>query len=453
MRKKTVNTIIIAENFFEAAAFNLKKGELCQQIFVTAFLNPAQKEASPQIIKSACQKKGVELKRYFLAVIPRFQVTIKNLELPSTIISEIKQMVIFQLQNSLPYKVRDLVIQNLIYPSSKEGYSQVMSVVVQKEIINDFLEIFRLSQVKVSKIALSSTVLLNRFKTIYKKEPFFKDTNLLINIEGESVDFVFIKNGQILLSRGVLLKKDDFDDSFLKEAEKSLSLFNHKFSDKLWLVFLWGRGPDLGILADSIARQTNLKTQVKKDENLLKSLAYCSYSEEEDEINLMPQVLKEKQRRSLKRRNLIKIAISSTVIIVFLILALFFDFKEKEKELTALNNQIEEIESDAVEIQKKKIIIENAADKQTQTLQSLEILAELYSITQPGIFFNSLMLTPAKSAVIKGQAEELNKILDFAGRLESSRFFKNVDVKYTSKRRLKKKEIIDFEIVFFINQP
>lgn len=452
MKKKTVNTIMVVDNFFQAAAFIFKKGNFYQQAFADAFVDPVQKETSSKIIKSACQEKKIGFRNNFLTLIPRSQVTIKSFELPSTSANEIKQMVNFQLQNSLPYRLENLIIQNLMYPSSKEGYLQVKTVVVQKELIENLIEIFKLSTIKVSRIDLSSVVLINRFKMVYKREAFFKETSLLIDIEGEGIDFVFIRNGQILLSRGVLLNKDNFKEDFLREIKKSLSLFSHKFQDKLLLILLWGRRPDLSNLADLISGHTDLEVQVKESENLLKSLAYSTY-EEKEKINLLPDLVREKQRHNLKRKNFLRIILFIAVIFIFLITGLFFDFKEKQKQLTDINYQIEQIKSDAVEIQQKKLIIESALMNQAKTLQSLEILGELYSITAPGIFFSSFSLTPAESAIIKGQAEELDKILEFVSKLESSSLFENVELKYTSKRRLKEKEIIDFEIAFFISRP
>jgi Tfp pilus assembly protein PilN len=451
MKKKIINTIIVAESFFEVAVFTSRKGVLYQKIFASASLNFTQKEKASKIIRSSCQRNKIDFKKDFSCVIPRHLLTIKDFEVPSTNADEIEQMVNFQLQDSLPYRLEDLSIQNLIYPSQKEGYSRIKSIVVQKELIGDLLEIANLSQIKISKIDLSSNVLLNRFRMIYSKEPFFKEASLLINVEGESVDFVFLKNGHALLSRGMLLNKENFKERFLKEFEKSLSLFNHEFSDKLLSVFLWGKRHNLSILADLISKQTNLKTETKEDEDLLKSLAYSSYKQR-SKINLMPRAIKEKQRQSLKRRSFLKITFLSIIMVLFLLLALFFDFKEKEKQLAVINSQIEQIESEAIGVQQKINIIEEALAKQAQTLQSLEILKELYLVTQPGIFFNSFSLIPAKSGVIKGQAEELDKILEFVSRLESSPLFENVELKYSSKRRLKEKEIVDFEVAFFISQ-
>ncbi len=450
MKKKTVNTIMVVDNFFQAATFIFKKGNFYQQAFADASVDPAQKETLSKIIKSACQEKKIDFRNNFLTLIPRSQVTIKSFELPSTSANEIEQMVNFQLQNSLPYRLENLIIQNLMYPSSKEGYLQVKTVVVQKELIENLIEIFKLSTIKVSRIDLSSVVLINRFKMVYRRESFFKETSLLIDVEREGIDFVFTRNGQILLSRGALLNKDNFKEDFLKEIKMSLSLFNHKFQDKLLLILLWGRSPDLSNLVDLISGHTNLEVQVKESENLLKSLAYTTY-EEKEKINLLPGLVRERQRRNLKRKSFLRISLFIAVICIFLIAGLFFDFKEKQKQLNDINYQIEQIESDAVEIQQKKLIIESALMNQAQTIQSLEILGELYSITAPGIFFSSFSLTPAKSAIIKGQAEELDKILEFVSKLESSSLFENVELKYTSKRRLKKKEIIDFEIAFFIN--
>lgn len=454
MRNNTINAIMLGENFFEAAAFSSKKGKLHQDAFAGDFLDISQREAASKVIKSACHGKAkINFKKTFSVVIPRAYATIKSLELPSVNANEIARMVDFQLQDSLPYRREDLIAQNLIYPSEQEGCSRIKAIVVQRELIDNLVGILSLASVKISGIDLSSNVLLTRFKMLYKKEPFFDETSLLASIENHSVDFVFIEKGAMFLSRGVVLEGDGFRENFLKEIEKSISLFNHKFLDKILSnIVLWGRRDDLSSLENLVSSQASLKVHVKDDENLLKSSAYAFCERDKDNsINLLPQDIREKQARHLRRISFAKMAFWAALAAVFLMAGFFFDFKEKENRLEAMNQQLEKIKPDAVKIQQEKIITEKALDRQSEPIRSLEVLAELYSITGPGIFFNALSLTDDKS-IIKGQAEELDKILEFVSRVEASPLFENVELKYTSKRRFEKKEIVDFEIAFSISK-
>ena len=48
--------------------------------------------------------------------------------------------------------------------------------------------------------------------------------------------------------------------------------------------------------------------------------------------------------------------------------------------------------------------------------------------------------------VVRGQAKSLGEVLDFVGSLEKSPYFKNSHLNFSSRRKLKNEEIIDFEI-------
>lgn len=451
MIKKIMSTVILVEDFFETAIFGLKKGRFYEESSFSAMLNPEEKDNWSKNIKLLCQQKKVDLRRNFTLVIPRAQATIKDFELPSMSLNEIENMVNFQLQDSLPYRTEELIVQNLIYPSDKKGYSRVMSIVVQKELISKLLDILKKFSIKIYKIELSVVVLVNRFKALYKKEPFFEKTCLLINIENKNVDFIFIKKGEIILSRGILLSKENLEGNFLRETEKTLSLFKHKYSDVISSVFLWGKWADLTALANMVCAKTKLDVQVKENENLLKGAAYCSLSKE-NEINLMPKLIQEQQRRSIKRTNFLRMGGIIAAIILFLSLGLFFDLKEKQKQLLFIDNQIKSVETDALDVRAKSILIEAVSAKQEGILKPLEILSELYLITDSDISFNSFSLTGSNFIVIKGQAERLDKVLNFVSLLEAADLFENVELKYTAKRRIREKEIIDFETAFYVSQ-
>lgn len=205
------------------------------------------------------------------------------------------------------------------------------------------------------------------------------------------------------------------------------------------------------VLKDLISDQAELEISVKEDENLLKSLAFSS-DERDTKINLLPMWIQEKQSILLKRWNLIKMTLMSIIVILFTALGFLFDFKAKERELSNIDARIKKIEGDALKIQRKIDVVEGILAQQVETLYSLEVLAELYKVTQSGIFFNSFTLTPKNLAVIKGQSGGLDNIIGFVDNLEGAPLFENVELKYTVKRRLKTQEIIDFELAFFVKK-
>jgi len=75
-------------------------------------------------------------------------------------------------------------------------------------------------------------------------------------------------------------------------------------------------------------------------------------------------------------------------------------------------------------------------------------ISQLYEITPMEIAFTYVNLDKSGTATLRGQSVQLSDVFKFITKLESSPYFKDVSTKYTRTRKLREKEVTDFEVSF-----
>ena len=134
-------------------------------------------------------------------VIPRHRVTTRVLDLPSTDIAEIKQMVQLDASNFVPYPIKDMVISQAILSTSPEGFSTVMVVLVQREEINKILDPLRDAGLNPRSAVVSSLALYNACAAVgVDGQDGYVAT---VHVGTSGLDVVVVHDGELAFTRGV----------------------------------------------------------------------------------------------------------------------------------------------------------------------------------------------------------------------------------------------------------
>jgi Tfp pilus assembly protein PilN len=81
---------------------------------------------------------------------------------------------------------------------------------------------------------------------------------------------------------------------------------------------------------------------------------------------------------------------------------------------------------------------------------SLEALAELYDVLPLDIKLNFIMYDKKGTFQLKGTAKSMSTVFSFVSNMESSKYFKEVKTRHTTKRKEGSKDVTDFEIICLI---
>ena len=78
----------------------------------------------------------------------------------------------------------------------------------------------------------------------------------------------------------------------------------------------------------------------------------------------------------------------------------------------------------------------------------LAFISELQKITPAQIAINSISMDEFGKVSLRGQGVQLSDVFRYVSVIESSKYFKDVTTKYTRSKKVKDKEITDFEVSF-----
>jgi Tfp pilus assembly protein PilN len=165
------------------------------------------------------------------------------------------------------------------------------------------------------------------------------------------------------------------------------------------------------------------------------------------QINLIPEEVKLRKKFEEKSKDLVSSGISIMIILAMLCLSLITSIFFKSSYLTKISEKYEPVieaskrlEDDFSQMRgiKKALKDRNAA---------LDVLAELYTLIPLEIQLSGIKFTLQGNFSIEGNSRTMGSVFSFIGDMEESAFFKKVESRRTTKRRVDDQEIVDFEII------
>ena len=407
-----------------------------------------------------------------ISSIPRHMVTTRYLKIPSIDPKEIQKMVELQVPRQLPYPPEQIVHAFNTNFSDKSGYSYVFLVLVHREIINRHLKILKDAGLASQAITLNSEGNPNLFQN--SSLPGKDEEIILIDIDSNYADIEIISGRKLLFSRPVSLEAQSQDltstiDSWYTKLTQEINRSQETcrkeiIQVKINRIILTGSLKIVSGLKDKLGVEFNLPVSILepfKEVGITSGLELKKYIDGDDSFssiiglgitaiepsfNLLPNEYKAEKEKLIKRKALLKTA-SLLAAFIFIILAIITKdaflknhyIKKFDTDYKKLSSQTQNLEA---MLNKLKIIKGHFANK----VKTVDIIAELFKTVPQGIWLNMLTYEADHSVTLKGQAGDLSSVFKFVDVLEKSPYFENIQVKYTTKRKLGEREITDFEL-------
>lgn len=380
---------------------------------------------------------------YLTLAIPRTQVSVRYLTLPTVNDSEIKQMVDYDLNNLFPFKAEELIFDHAVISKSPDGYSQVMLVAVQREIIQKYIDLFKKVGLSPDAIDLSTVSLFNQF-CAQKKEA---GNYLLINVDDGFMELIFITDQKLSFSRGINFRVPPKKQDLIKEVNLTITVLRDRDfqADK---IILSGKSIDLVDFSKGLEESLGYKVEIDNRLEVVKGLL-GKKSDNTLSVNLLPEELKIRKIRDKRRKSLVYFA---TLILLNLSLIAnisFLKMKAKDEYLFLLKSEIKKIETQASALQRKMLKVQILQNSLNSGRSMLGLLSELYRVAPEGVYLISLDIAgrkPQGVIVLIGQAKDSETVLKFANGLKRSGFINKADVSYITKRKITAQELVDFEV-------
>ena len=397
----------------------------------------------------------------WVLVIPAYQCTTKYAILPSTDPAEIEKMLDFELPNIVPYNTQPWAWDFLVIDKQKDGTSKMLIVLSPLSVIDRHIKTLSSLGIKADVITTSAM-----FHTLFlSKEKTLLDSNAVgcFCFNDDYMEFFVTEDGQVTFLRGARLKKKFCESTKPIEVEiqRSLSMVkDQEFTscpDRFFAVSADGSAADFVRIVQRVAgisvKEVESSALCNEHSSIMDRLvdvgsdSYLSSAPEKAQINLLPRHLKEKRRRSNKRKQTAVHALKVCFVLLLAFLCLKTSIWRKNRLLERYEQRLSAISPIAEKLQFQQQQLAIIESQLQGNVSTLDIISELYRVLPKDITVHYLSIEQNKKAVTRAQAKLLSQAFDCIGPLEQSDYFENVRQSYANQRQIEDSILIDFEIV------
>lgn len=403
--------------------------------------------------------------------LPRDFVTVRNLHLPSQDNQEITQMIELHIARVVPYKKDEIVFTYKLSGMDEMGYARVILGIIQIDALRRQASILEKVGYFADNVILSSYESLQWILKSCSAEINQADLYAILDVDSSFTDFIVFSKQGLLFTRSIpvganpIAAKDDVGlMKLLGEAKQSLIIFyNEAINKKPVKIFLSGASI-IDNLAKSIESEMDIpvklvpapyakdlqrlaKMNIPQDASMI-AVSQLSTDRGSQSMNFVLPELQIKRALREKTRDLIVMG-TGTLYLLSIICAIFLGrFYKQQAYLSKLTQRLGVIGTEAEDL--------IAHSRQTEIIKEclysrklpLAIITQLQKAIPQGIAVNTLGIDEKATITLRGQAFQLSDVFRFITSLEKAGVFKDIQTKYTRKRKLKDREITDFELSF-----
>ncbi|MDD5596227.1 MAG: pilus assembly protein PilM [Candidatus Omnitrophica bacterium] len=401
--------------------------------------------------------------------VPRNLVTVRNLHLPSEDKNEIGQMLQLHIGRIVPYKKEEVVFNYSLLGHDEMNYMKVLLVIAHNDILKRQMNILQAADLYIDRIDLGSFGAWEWALATQKNEINANDIYLLLDVDSTFTDFIIFNRNHLLFTRSIALETSAQLQAaqvtkLIGEVKQSLVIFHNEEQNKNPAkIFLAGASiisdlepamkADLDIEIKSVAfPYTKAMLESKKRQVPINvSLTAVSELTLEDTGKRVTFILPEIQiRRSLRDRTRDLTILGALVLYFFSAVVAFFwgKFYNQQNYLSKLTEQNAKIDKEMGGLLGQYRKTEFVRNYLYHRKLPLVFISELQKVTPPQIAINSISMDEFGKVSLRGQGVQLSDVFRYVSIIEGSKYFKDVSTKYTRSKKVKDKEITDFEISF-----
>ena len=408
---------------------------------------------------------------HLVLLIPRRQVVVRQIRLPSQSVPELRRMVDLQVSHLTPFAREDIVTCHSIIEREPDGYSRVLVQAVQKDLVLGYLRLFADRKLSCHQVVLSSAGI----GAWYKANAFSRREDkgrvvLVLDLDRRGSELCFLQDDRLLFSRYLAFGHEESRPEaislFLEQVLLTTEAYHREHmggpvsrfvvtsdADISWLKDRLGE-LDIAPAVDMISvRQQALDKHKKNHAGLFAepvswTALLGGLSEGlSKETDLIPREIIQIKSSTVKRREIIRFVIVLLGTLGVLWGSFNIDNFQKERNLSRLQTAVQAQQLSVNRAQENIQAIEALQDKLRSRTVLVDILSGLYEKVPEPIALRSLQLDLNGTIVLLGFGESRSAVNQFHNNLVGSAMFQNVALEYATERKRFKEEYVEFKIL------
>lgn len=409
---------------------------------------------------------------HVINIVPSNLVITKNIEIPSSDPEEIREIINLQAGRHTPYSREEIIVDYVNIGTYKNNYTKILLVIVTRSVIKRQFEILTRTGFRLEKIFFAPEGLA-WFASKMMKLDTKNSPRSMVHVDELVTDFAVIFGDKPVFIRSMpigaqhlISERERYEPRFVEELKRSLEAYQNENIEKT---------PDMMVLSGAIEEIKNLdvalnnglhipvKTEpyfkhislsgeVIKGMPLIKHVSFLSViasmiGREEIKVDLMPEEAKLSKSVEERGKDLIKTGIFVLTLFVLICFILISNIYFKGAYLNKLNGKEEELNKEALALEKNFTEVGLIRKYLSGRGYSLEVLNELYSLISMDTQVDDIKFDEQGRFSIRGTANTMSAVFSFVDRMEKSQYFKDVKTRYTTKRKEGARDVTDFEIL------
>ncbi len=413
----------------------------------------ASSSALPQCLLDAFRKEKFPFGPV-ISYLPRQMVNIRMLELPSTNMDEIADMVDLQIGKQTPYSKDEIVSDYRIAGSGREGYTNVMLAIVQRSAVRQRYSVFEDAGIEVARMSVSSEGLLNWYENTVSGASAGAD--VLLDVDSFYTDLMILSGRRLVFTRSILIganqllgEYEKWKDKFSLEVKRSIETCHTEWpgvnAGRIWLS---GAGAAITNLPLYLGGQIGLPVEVKdclacarkmpktpspKDPQYspvsLTPLLGVALAPGKLEFNLIPDSVRLRTGLVRKARSLTLLGVLVMALLVAASMYTSIRFYAKKSLLGSLEKEYVETHRETENLSKMRATTRKVEERRNLQFGPMNVLLEIIRQVPDAVFFDSVDLdfSADKGQIrLAGSAANRSDVTTLVKNMELSTLFKDM---------------------------
>ena len=441
--------------------------------WVSADIRTLNDDGIVDFIRNFIQEKKIKSLDVINPIPARYTIT-KNIELPSTNPTEIKQIIKLQAGHHSPYSPEEIIIDYIPIGVFRGGYTRIFLIIVNRDNIKRNFDIIERSGLRLKKMVLSLETMVLWYKN---RSP---NTSLgILHLDADNTDFLVIKDQKPIFLRNIpvgveqiLYDRDKYSPQLLEEINHSLEAYQNEQLESLSKIVACGATEKVGEFLRQIPEKNNLTVDVDDSlaglklaltapdiKGLASDLSVISVAagvakSNKTHIDLTPEEVKLREAMAEKNRDVIWLG-TLLFFIMLLFLSIFAQkIWMKNKIVKALETESQKYQKEAAGLKDTRRKIDQVKTNFLRRNFDLEALTEIHRCITSEIYLNNVFIDDQQTSLkLSGTANVTSDVHQMIERLEKSKYFKDVKAMGPMTTRSEvnrangtRREVVDFEL-------
>lgn len=373
-------------------------------------------------------------------VLPRHEMTVRILILPSHDLNEISGMVRLSAEEHVPYSSSELVIDQCILQRLSDGNARVLAVFAHRDVVERHVQVLTQSGIEPQRIFISTACLAS---AVFAARGDVAEHTALVNLAPGGIEVLVVKGNVLEYGRAVatpanwsnLHTSEDIQEELAAEVRTSLAVFRRETpdNDPVDRVYVSADYGDPNLAARTLAEKLGIDvvpsrfgasiciSQEQEAQTIpltLLGAALTAQNRASVVIDLVPPSLTEARQRAELRRAAIRVGAFLGALLISIFALYEISLFQRTAYLKQIMHKSEELRPIADEVALKQRNLAALQERINRSGTVLEVLARMSELApEEGLTFTKLTYDSRKGVILQGRASDLAVVNRFSNTL------------------------------------